>query len=83
MIIIINSNIITNKIVCQIEQSVAFLLWQFIEAVLITSFAIVFVFFVDVISITITILSYLVTEASATIFKYLEFSQIHVLGFQL
>ena len=45
--------------------------------------AIVFVFFVDKVSIPITIPSHLVTEVSAILFKYLLLSQMHVLGFKL
>ena len=60
-----------------------FLLWQFIEAVLVTFVAIVFVIFVAIVSITIRISSHSVTEVPAILFKYLLFSQIHVLGFQL
>ena len=58
-----------------------FLLYQYIEALLVTIVATVFVIFVDKISITIIISSHSVTEVSATPFKYLLFSQIHVLGF--
>ena len=39
--------------------------------------------FDDALSITIIILSHRVTEVSAILFKYLLFSQVHVLGFQL
>ena len=82
---------ITNKTVCKIQQSLTFLQQQFIDAVVVTFVAMVlifvvtiaFVFYVDTISITITISSHLVTEVSATLFKYLLFSQIYVLGFQL
>ena len=49
----------------------------------VTSVAIMFVFFVDKLFIKITISSYLVTEVSTTLFKYLLSSQIHVLRFQL
>ena len=59
-----------------------FLLCQFTEAELVT-LAAIFVFFVDKLSIAITISSDSVTEVSQTLFKYLLFSQIHVLGFQL
>ena len=45
--------------------------------------AILFVFFVDAVSITNTISSHAVTEVSAILLKYLLFSQIHMLGFQL
>ena len=45
--------------------------------------AIVFVIFVDKISVTDIILSHMITEVSATFFKYLLFPQIHVLGFQI
>ena len=49
-------------------------------AVLITFVAIVFVIFVDTISITVIISSHSITEVSGILFNY--FSQIHVLGFQ-
>ena len=64
-----------------IEQSLTFLLWQFIEAVLIAFVVIAFIFFVGKSSITNTISSHSFTEVSATLFKYLLFSKIHVLGF--
>ena len=51
-------------------------------AVLITFVAIVFVIFVDTISITVIISSHSITEVSGILFNYLPFSQIHVLGFQ-
>ena len=40
-------------------------------------------FFVDKRPIKIIILSQLVTEASVTLFRYLLFSQMHEIGFQL
>ena len=46
-----------------------FLLCQFIEAVLITSFAMEFVFFVIKLSMRIKISPHLVTEVLATLFK--------------
>ena len=67
--------------------ALTFLQWKFIEAALVTFVTIVFVIlffcFFDKLSITITISSQSVTEVSATLIKYLLFSQIHVLGFQL
>ena len=59
---------VANKIVCNV--SLNFILSQFIEAVLVTIVAIVFVFFVDALSITITISSHSVTEVSTIVFKY-------------
>ena len=56
-----------------------FLLWQFID----TCAAIVFVIFVDAISIADAISSHSSTEVSAILLKYMLFSQIHVVGFQL
>ena len=53
----INSNMIANKTACKMQQFFTSLLWQSIEAVFVTSVAIVFVFFVDKLSVTITILS--------------------------
>ena len=60
-----------------------FSLRQFIEAVVVTFVFILFVIFVDTISITVIFSSHLITEVSAILFKYLLLSQIHVLGFQL
>ena len=74
---------IDNKTVWKINQSLAFLLWKFIEAVLVTFVAVVFGFFVDILSIAIIISAHSVTEVSAIFFKYLLFSQIYVLEFQL
>ena len=45
--------------------------------------AIVLAFFVDTIFTTDIISSHEITEVSATHFKYLLFSQVHMLGFQL
>ena len=56
-----------------------FLLWQLFA----TFIAIVFVIYTDSISITDLISSQVITEVSEILFKYLSFSQIHVLGFQL
>ena len=61
-----NSNykyyMITNKTVCKISQSLTFLPCQYFEAVHVTFVAIVFVFFVDKLSITITISSHSVSQ---------------------
>ena len=83
IIVIINSNTITNKTVCKIFYFSLLLLYydSLLKQYLFTFGAIVLVFSVNTISIiTITISSHLVTEVSATLFKYLLFSQIHVLG---
>ena len=48
-----------------------------------TFVAIIFVIFVDTISITVIISSHMITEVSSILFKDLLFSQIHVLEFQL
>ena len=74
---------INNKTLCKIEQSLTFLLWQFIEAVLIKFVAIVSLFFAYAISVKVKILPHSLTEVSAIPFKYLLFSQIHVLGFKI
>ena len=66
-----NSNMVTNKNVFKIYQSISVLLWQFIEVVLVTFVAIVFVFFVDTMPITGIISSHSITELSAILFKYL------------
>ena len=65
----------TNKTVGKIKTSLTFLHLQFMEAVLVFVFAaVVFGIFV------VTVFAIFV---SATLFKYLLFSQIHVLGSQL
>ena len=53
-------------------------LWLFID----TLVAIVFVIFVDAISITYTVSSLAITEISAILFEDLLISQVYVLGFQ-
>ena len=53
-------------------------LWLFID----TLVAIVFVIFVDAISITYTVSSLAITEISAILFEDLLISQAYVLGFQ-
>ena len=59
------------------------------EAVFVTFFIIVFVFFlvmslfVDKLFIRITLSSHLFPDVSGTLFKYLLLPQIHVLGFQV
>ena len=50
--------------------------YEFIEAVVITFVAIVFEIFVDTISIAVFISSHSITKVSATLLKYLLFSQI-------
>ena len=70
------------KTVCKIKQSIlhlTFLSSDFID----TFVAIVFVIFVYKISITDIISSHMITEVSAILLKYLSFSLMHVLGFQL
>ena len=64
---------INKKTPCKILQSVTFLLCKFIETVLVTFLAIIFVVFVDIVSITVIISSYTITEVSAILFKYLQF----------
>ena len=64
---------INKKTPCKILQSLTFLLWQFIETVLVTFLAIISVVFVDIVSITVIISSYSITEVSAILFKYLLF----------
>ena len=56
-----------------------FSLLQFID----TFVAIVFVCFTYTISITYIISSHTIFESSTNLFKYLSFSQMYVLGFQL
>ena len=81
-----NSNMITNKTICRIYQSILYLLFlssKIIEAVLVTFVDIVFATFVDTIFITCLISSHGLTEVSAIVTRYLSFSQIHVLGLKL
>ena len=82
IIVIINSNTITNKTVCKIFYFSLLLFYydSLLKQYSFTFVAIVLVFSVNTISITIAISSHLVTEVSATLFKCLLFSQIHVLG---
>ena len=56
-----------------------YFLWQVID----TFVAIVFVSFVDTVSITDIISSHAITEVSAILFKDFLFSQTHMLGFQI
>ena len=75
------SNMVTNKNVCKIQQSVlyfTFLLSQFIDTLvqhLLTFF--------DALSTTFMISRHKITELSAILFKYLQISQTHALGLQL
>ena len=71
------------KLYAKYRNLLLFLLWEFIEEVLVTFVAIVFFFFVDTISATNTVSSYSVAEVLAILFKYLLFSQTNVLGLQL
>ena len=61
----------------------SFLLSEFIEAVLVTLAATVYVTYVDTASATFIISSNKITESSTILFKYQLISQMHVLGFQL
>ena len=74
---------IAKKTMYKTYQSLTFLLWQFVEEVFLTFVAIVFVIYVVTISITDIISSHVITEISAILFRYLPFSQIRVLEFQL
>ena len=71
------------KLYAKYRNLLLFLLWEFIEEVLVTFVAIVFFFFVDTISATNTVSSHSVAEVLAILFKYLPFSQTNVLGLQL
>ena len=55
---------------------------QFTVAELVTFIAIVFVIFVDTISIAVIISSHSINEVSVILFRYLLFPQMHVPGFQ-
>ena len=52
-----------------------FLSSKFIETVLLT--------FADTLSTAFVILLHTITEVSGTLFKYIPFSQVHMLGFEL
>ena len=60
-----------------------FLSSEFIKTVLVRFVGVVFVTFVDALFLAFIISSQTLTEVSAIFYKYLPFSQIHVLGFQL
>ena len=55
----------------------------FVDIVFVIFAGIVFVTFVDTLSVTFIILSHTIAEVSAMFFKYLPFSQVYVLRFQL
>ena len=68
---------ITNKTVYEIKQYLTILSLEFID----TFVVIVFVIFVDKLSITDVISSHVITEVSAILFNYLLFSQMQMLGY--
>ena len=68
-----NSNMIANKNVYKIQQFILF----------VTSVDIIFVTFIDTLSVTFIISFHTVTELSITLFKYLLFTKVHALRFQL
>ena len=68
---------ITNKTVYEIKQYLTILSSEFID----TFVVIVFVIFVDKLSITDVISSHVITEVSAILFNYLLFSQMQMLGY--
>ena len=75
---------IANKAVYDTEYNNQFYIFIFLLSEFIDTFvAIVIVIFVDTISITDIILSQVITEVSAILFKYLSFLQVFVLGFEL
>ena len=93
-----NSNMITNKDVCKIQQSIFYLLSSldflsleyidtvlviFVEIVLGIFVGIVFVTFVNTLPVAFTISLHTIPDLSGVLFKYLPFSQIHELGSQL
>ena len=83
--IIIHSNMITNTKNAKYTKysNQIYILLYFCDNFFVTFVAIVFVIFVNTISIRYTILSYLITEVSAILFKYLLSAKLHVLRFQL
>ena len=56
---------------------------EFIDTVLVTFVDIVFTTFVDILFVAFIILSVTIAGVSAILFKYIQFSQILMLGFQL
>ena len=85
---IINSNMITNRNLSKIYQSITFLSSEFIGTVFVTCVYIVFggtvlVRFIDALLMTFIISSHTITSSSTTLFKYLLSSQMHMLGLQL
>ena len=81
--IIIHSNMITNTKNAKYTKysNQIYILLYFCDNFFVTFVAIVFVIFVNTISIRHTILSYLITEVSAILFKYLLSAKLHVLRF--
>ena len=59
------------------------MLVTFVDIVFVKFVEIVFVTFIDTLSAAFTILSKALTKVSVLLFKYLLFSQIHVLGIKL
>ena len=55
----------------------------FVEIVFVTFVGIAFVILIDTLSVAFIVSSCTIFESSATLFEYLPFSQIDVLGFQL
>ena len=88
-----NRNIIINNIWWKIQQPILCLtflpsefvvvLMTFFDRVFVRFDVIVFVTFVDTLSVTFIISSYTITENLAILFKYLSFSEIDVLVFPL
>ena len=64
------------KLYAKYSNLLLVLLWEFIEAVLVTFVDIVFSFFVDTISTTNTVLSHSVAEVLAIMFKYYSHKQM-------
>ena len=64
------------KLYAKYSDLLLVLLWEFIEAVLVTFVDIVFSFFVDTISTTNTVLSHSVAEVLAIMFKYYSHKQM-------
>ena len=84
--VIRNSNMVNNKTVFKIVQSIlsfTFSSSEFIDTAVMTFVDIVFLTFANVLFVTLIISLQAVTESSKILFKFLLFSQIHVLGFLL
>ena len=89
IIVIINKNTTTYKTVCKISQStlyLTFLLWKFIDWVLVTIVDKVLIIFVcsffDTLSAAYILSSQVITESLIILPKHSSFWQLHIPGFK-